>query len=80
MVKWGGPPGPPVVTVQRPHSVPRLWLGTLPGQGGGERQAPGVKGSEDMQARMGMGEFRAAEPFFTEAWFPAGPLWKRHRT
>lgn len=89
-IVWGTPRGVYGKTGRAPWStggngsVPSLCSSSLardpPRPMWGRGKAPGVKGNEDKQARTGMGEFRAAEPFLTEAWFPAGPLWKRHRT
>lgn len=61
----------PIVTVQCPHSVSVPALGPQDRVWGGE--APGIKGIEDIQARIGDGPRRAAEPFFTKALFAGRP-------
>lgn len=48
-----------------PSLCPHPWLGT-PRAVWGEGEAPDVKGIEDTQARIGDGQFCAAEPFFTK--------------
>lgn len=75
-----GPPGPPVVTVQCPPSVPHLWLGTPQAnvRARGRRQAS--RTMRTWRPGWGWANFAQQNLSSPRPGFPAGPLWKRHRT
>lgn len=70
MVKWGGPPGPAVVSPQVPDSGPLpAWGAPRPPAVWGRSTVQASRAPRTFRPEKGVGQLRAGEPFFTKASF-----------